>query len=142
MHRRKSISKKIQAQVFQRDQWCCRYCGNEVFFSPALKVLDEQFPGKGYYHKNGKRGKMSKLLLNRCAAIDHIHPSALGGTNDIENLICACWECNSKKSNDPPQQWIEKIIKIEDLALADHWDGFLSIFLEKEKNNAWAKCFT
>lgn len=29
--------------------------------------------------------------------VDHIHPVAEGGTNDIENLVTACWACNSGK---------------------------------------------
>lgn len=29
--------------------------------------------------------------------IDHVHPVAEGGTNDIDNLVTACQECNSGK---------------------------------------------
>lgn len=29
--------------------------------------------------------------------IDHIHPVAEGGTNDIDNLVTACWDCNRGK---------------------------------------------
>jgi hypothetical protein len=33
-----------------------------------------------------------------CAnVIDHIIPLALGGKDEIENLIPACWRCNAKK---------------------------------------------
>ena len=31
--------------------------------------------------------------------IDHIHPVAKGGTNDITNLITACQPCNAGKSD-------------------------------------------
>ncbi len=31
--------------------------------------------------------------------IDHIHPVAKGGTNDILNLITSCFECNAGKSD-------------------------------------------
>lgn len=29
--------------------------------------------------------------------VDHIHPVAGGGTNDIDNLVTACWDCNRGK---------------------------------------------
>lgn len=31
--------------------------------------------------------------------VDHIHPVARGGTNDINNLTTACYDCNSGKSD-------------------------------------------
>ena len=31
--------------------------------------------------------------------VDHIQPVALGGTNDIENLVTACERCNKKKGS-------------------------------------------
>lgn len=31
--------------------------------------------------------------------IDHVNPVANGGTNDIDNLVTSCFECNSGKSN-------------------------------------------
>lgn len=29
--------------------------------------------------------------------VDHIYPVAEGGTNDIDNLVTACWDCNRGK---------------------------------------------
>ena len=141
MSSRKPISKSIQATVFLRDNWCCRYCGVEVFFSPALKVLADLSPGHGYYHRNGKKDKMSSLLLNRCAAVDHINPVSSGGTNEIDNLISACWECNTRKSNSDPAKWINRIIPLEDLNLANNWDGFLSLVRKFDSGNVWLKYF-
>lgn len=31
--------------------------------------------------------------------IDHVHPVAKGGDNDILNLVTCCWECNAGKSD-------------------------------------------
>lgn len=31
--------------------------------------------------------------------IDHVHPLSRGGGHDIENLVAACVDCNSAKSN-------------------------------------------
>lgn len=44
--------------------------------------------------------------------VDHIHPVADGGTNDIDNLVTACWDCNRGKGARPlssvPQPLEEK----------------------------------
>jgi 5-methylcytosine-specific restriction endonuclease McrA len=36
---------------------------------------------------------------NEATAVDHIHPRALGGTNDPGNLIASCIQCNSRKKD-------------------------------------------
>ncbi|MEZ4883139.1 MAG: HNH endonuclease [Chitinophagales bacterium] len=138
---RKSISKGVQASIYVRDKWCCRYCGYEIFFSPSLKALETLAPDKGYYHRNGNKEKMSKLLLDRCGCIDHIIPITEGGTNDTDNLICACWKCNTRKSNDTTQNWKRKIKNISDLKLANNWDGFIGILRKLDSDNEWLKYF-
>lgn len=43
----------------------------------------------------GDRGDGVELV------IDHITPVARGGTNDPDNLVTACWDCNSGKTDEP-----------------------------------------
>ena len=31
------------------------------------------------------------------ATIDHVRPRSLGGTDNLENLVAACYKCNSEK---------------------------------------------
>jgi hypothetical protein len=33
--------------------------------------------------------------------VDHVVPRSMGGTDDLTNLVAACFECNSGKSNRP-----------------------------------------
>lgn len=140
--KRAPISKQIQLEIFLRDKWMCRYCGEEVLFSPALKVLDEQVPDKGYYHRNGRANKMSPMLLNKSGAIDHIHPVSDGGGNEFDNLVSSCWKCNSSKSNDLSPNWINKIIPIEELKPAEGWDGMFGLIERFDKSNEWIKVKT
>lgn len=35
--------------------------------------------------------------------IDHVIPRSRGGTNDLGNLVLACWPCNKSKGNAIPQ---------------------------------------
>lgn len=31
--------------------------------------------------------------------IDHVHPLAHGGTDELENLVTSCWDCNRGKTD-------------------------------------------
>jgi 5-methylcytosine-specific restriction endonuclease McrA len=138
MKKRIAISKRIQLLVFKRDNWTCRYCGDPVFFSPALKLLNGINPRHGYYHKNGKTGRMLPLLQWKWASVDHINPHSKGGEHSEENFVTACWECNlkwrEKTDGKPNQNKCNKIAK--DL----NWDGFSGLYLElSKKNDEWTK---
>lgn len=37
--------------------------------------------------------------------VDHVRPLSRGGTNDRENLACACVSCNTQKSNMLLHEW-------------------------------------
>jgi hypothetical protein len=39
--------------------------------------------------------------------LDHIHPVALGGDNDPENLAVACAACNLSKGAKPLNEWLQ-----------------------------------
>jgi len=93
---RKTIPLKVQLEVWNRDYWTCRYCGEPVFFAPALKVLNRINPNHGYYHRNGKSGAILPLFQWRWASVDHILPVTKGGENELDNYVTACWECNLK----------------------------------------------
>jgi len=138
---RATIPHAVQAQIFQRDKWCCRYCGIEVFFSPALEAMERLAPDHGYWQRNGRSDKMSKVLLARCACVDHVRPVVQGGDNGTDNLVCACWSCNSTKSGKNPTQWKANMIPIEHLETADGWDGFVGLLNRLDPENKWLKYF-
>jgi len=135
------LNKSTQAKVFVRDQWCCRYCGTEVLFSPSLRTLEQLVPGHGYYHRNGRRDQMAGLLLDQCACIDHIVPVSKGGTDDLDNLVCACWRCNTAKSDQDDSLWRMKIRDLPPIRTAKDWDGLLGILARFDPNNEWIAAF-
>jgi len=101
------ISRGLRWDVFARDQYTCRYCGQ----TPPGVVLE----------------------------IEHVIPVSRGGTNDIDNLVAACRECNQGKgtreavlpiSAPPPRglrgRWAIHnehlaLLEIVDRADDDHW---------------------
>jgi hypothetical protein len=60
--------------VFIRDGWCCVYCGTSV----------QQYDANGY-------------LAGDEATLDHVKPLSLGGEHSYDNIVTACWDCNTKK---------------------------------------------
>lgn len=46
--------------------------------------------------------------------VDHIVPVAKGGTNEMSNLVTACWECNIGKGvqevTDTMDWWVDKLV--------------------------------
>lgn len=64
---REAIRPKLRFQVFARDEFTCQYCG--------------------------RTPEQDDVVLN----IDHTVSVKDGGTNDIENLVTSCFDCNIGK---------------------------------------------
>ena len=136
--KRTSIPKADQLHVFNRDNWTCKYCGDPVFFSPTLKLLEDKSPGHGYYHGHGKTGEMLELFRTKFASVDHIIPVTKGGQNDIENYATACWDCsltlNDAVENKP------KPDKINQDNIDTNCDGLVSLYLKlAPENDDWVR---
>lgn len=91
-----SIPKKIRFEVFKRDGFRCAYCGASV--------------------------EDPDVILE----VDHIHPKAKGGTDDIDNYITSCKTCNRGKAavplSDIPETLCSRIgeVKARQKQLADY----------------------
>jgi len=121
---RKNIPKKIQLEVWNRDNWHCRYCGKPIFYTPALKLFDKLNPDHFYFHSNGKIGKMLPLFIWSWASIDHIDPFSKGGPDTIKNFVSACWECNLKYND----KSIEEGKPVPKEIIQSPWDGFYGLY--------------
>jgi hypothetical protein len=54
--------------------------------------------------------------------IDHVEPSALGGSSHLENLVVSCQPCNSKKGHEPIDSFNPQACEEWLLALAKQID--------------------
>ena len=64
-----AVGKRLRFEILKRDGFTCRYCGQRYSRkTPAVKL-----------------------------EVDHVIPEALGGSDDAENLITACFDCNRGK---------------------------------------------
>lgn len=71
--------------IFARDSYTCKYCHStatklRVNRGVGLEVTPMDYKGRPF-------------------EIDHITPYSKGGNNKLNNLVCACPDCNNKKSD-------------------------------------------
>jgi 5-methylcytosine-specific restriction endonuclease McrA len=133
---RKQIPRTLQVAVFRRDRWLCRWCKKPVIFGPAMKYLQHDLATSGYgklaYWSTAFNRRDSPLLDALAAAIDHVKPFSIGGTNDFENLVTACNKCNTSKNNTDLDKWQRKnpVKPIKGkFGEPENWDGLSNLFL-------------
>lgn len=73
------IRRAKRERIYQADGCTCTYCGARVSIGDKL----------GQASESG----------TRLATLDHVDPVALGGTNDVTNLVTACVDCNRAKGD-------------------------------------------
>lgn len=78
---RLSIPRPVRRSVMQRDGAKCVYCGRK--------------DGEYAHGETSRDGIIS---------IDHVIPVCHGGSNEINNLVCACMSCNSFKGDRTPDE--------------------------------------
>ena len=72
-----ALTAKQRRAIFDRDGWCCTYCGIGVTWT--------------------RWESRSVLADTRVGHVDHVLPRARGGQNDDLNLVLACEHCNESK---------------------------------------------
>ena len=77
-------------QVLQRDCFHCRFCGIRVIVPAARKRIAKLLPGIMKWG-DGNLGKHSCMVLQ--ASPDHVLPKSWGGSNEMSNLVTACYPC-------------------------------------------------
>lgn len=78
------FGKKIIVQVFNKSGGKCWYCGKTL-------TLESRSNGGGI-HRNTPAEYFSDTY-----AVDHFLPRKLGGSDNLDNLVPACWSCNTMK---------------------------------------------
>ncbi len=78
---RNVLPRPIISAVRERDKATCRYCGR-----PEGKYSPPETMGDAFL------------------TMDHVIPLSVGGSDEIQNLVCACSVCNLFKSNRTPEE--------------------------------------
>lgn len=88
----KYCSKKCYKQFLQTKYLNSDHSNNNAFLSMRFNILNRDNFRCQYCGRNPKEDNC-KLM------IDHIIPRAKGGTDNYNNLITSCFECNAGKSD-------------------------------------------
>jgi len=98
--KRPAIKPSLKIQVFRRDCWTCRYCGQQTILYPVMPLLGVIFPDHFPYHSNWKAGQTHPAVAVCTAVVDHVVPGSHGGAwLEASNLVTACWPCNATKGD-------------------------------------------
>lgn len=107
-------------QLHLRDGYHCRFCGIPVIRAKVRKRIGAVYPDALRW---GTRNVDQHTAFQAMwAQYDHVVPHALGGTNELQNIVIACAPCNFARMN----------CSLEDAGIADprtrtpmkgSWDG-------------------
>lgn len=90
----------VIAEVYARDCYQCRYCGERTILTPVMRLLSRLFPDEFPMHPNWRADGTHPAFVSRSTTLDHVVPVAGGGDPvDPSNLVTACWGCNRRKGD-------------------------------------------
>jgi hypothetical protein len=123
----RTISEPTQIRIFRRDKFICRYCNRRTVIVPLLRLLSITFSDIFPYHPNWRMDKCHLGYWRDVASCDHLIPIARMGTSEPDNLITACYMCNSIKQN-----WLVEELRwaIQPVADGMEWDGLSSYYCD------------
>lgn len=108
-----------QRALFARDGYRCRFCGCRVVLPKARDRIRLLLPGCIRF---SEQAGFHAAFYALSASIDHIVPHSRGGTNEMENLVVACWSCQFGRGG----YLLEEVGLIDPRTRApvvDDWDG-------------------
>ena len=94
------LSDRELLRIWRRDFFTCRYCGIRTIFTPVLRAISDIHPEDFPYDPNWRAQFTHPAYPLLSATCDHYVPITRGGDPlDEDNLVTACWPCNSGKSD-------------------------------------------
>lgn len=89
-HGAKWIRPEKRLAIYDRDSWCCVYCGWAD--DTAATSAEQTLAGYVYAYPNH-------------LTLDHVKPVDSGGSNEPDNLVTACHLCNSTRQSLSARDW-------------------------------------
>ncbi len=116
--------KKYQTEVFNRDQYHCRYCGAKLISQKLIKSFISALNSE-HFMRGSTNLTTHGIIHATWPVADHVIPWNLGGRTDLTNLVASCAACNYGKAGYTCEQ-----MGISDPftrpPIHDGWDGLVS----------------
>lgn len=96
LDKKRNPSKSLQYDVFNRDCYKCRYCGNRLISQDFCRLFIKKL-NSPLFQKGAKNLEIHGIILLTWPIADHVVPWKLGGRTDLSNLVAACYSCNYGK---------------------------------------------
>lgn len=108
---KKSYVQRFGKQLAERDGWTCHYCQKSLVPNNVGKENPLYRHIFGYeILENGEKIPLWETKPEYGdATVDHIVLRKNGGTNDLDNMVLACWECNTERNIKPYKEFRELI---------------------------------
>ena len=116
---------KLQAGVFERDGYRCRYCGNKLIDQNLLRNFANALDSPNF--TRGTTNLTSHAIIHIAWPVaDHVVPWSRGGETTIDNLVASCAPCNYGKAEYTIEQ-IDTANPLNRPPVVDDWDGLRSL---------------
>ena len=79
---------KLRNAIIERDGCGCWYCGKRLQYKTKAKRLPPHY-----------------------MQLEHIVPKAHGGSDDTDNIVGACKECNRRKGTKPVKEFVSEELR-------------------------------
>lgn len=92
----RKAKEKARKVLSERYGWNCFYCGKKLVPDGKWKEFCYSTDGHSF----------TPIPGYGMPQLDHILPSSRGGGNALDNLVLCCGQCNSRKNDRTPDEWI------------------------------------
>lgn len=126
--------KKVQNEVFERDGYRCRYCGNKLISQDFIRVFIKKLNSDLF--KRGKTNLSTHGIIHIAWPVaDHVQPWNQGGRTDLTNLVSSCATCNYGKDGYTIEQ-LGLSNPFDREPILDDWSGLTEKLSELKKINS------
>lgn len=74
-------------------EWRCYWCERRIVILSGLKLIVKKTARHVYWKTSDGRDRDAAI-----ATVDHVVPLHAGGSNELDNLVAACWKCNQDRN--------------------------------------------
>lgn len=120
-------------EIYERDMWHCRFCGNPVIHKSVIHYFSKLDIGLRWGPNNVDKHRGVSPFF---AVADHLIVHSIGGTNEKDNIVTACGPCNYSRGDlTLAQVGLLNPLDREPKVTIPGWDGLRGLLARAKENN-------